>query len=141
MIHGPTKVITSDTDLLKKYDLAYSDILLLNECGLINVNSSNMHFDISTDNSSILFTNEKLILVKGSCIEQKRVIFGVYSLTQAGKELHSILIQKSDSNYIFDFGLLITQKNAAQSPIVSIHEVIEVKNDNVEYIEEPLNIF
>lgn len=139
--HGSSKCILSDTKTLTKYNVALSDVLILAECGLINLESLVLQLYVTNTMKSLIYTDSRLLLVAGSDEKEKKVTFGVYPLTKVGGELYNILSHSPNEQYIFDVADQIIKNNKEKNPIVTIHEVNSIDAGSINYKTEPIKKF
>ena len=118
-------------DYLEKNGIEYSDVMKLNEMGLIfNDSLITLRFQITTE-PGLVFVNSDLgmtLATKGE--ESLDVGIQQYPFTQAGKELATLVVNcPSDEDFI-EFGKNIAKFNNYK---VGIHKIIEIDGENFEY--------
>ena len=93
---GSNKAILRDTEFYTKFNLQYSDIMNLGECGLINPSGLiNMTFN---KRAIIIHYGNKVII--GNMPSDKSIKLDVFPLTTSGIELYSIIKAKINDPYI-----------------------------------------
>ena len=93
---GSNKAILRDTEFYTKFNLQYSDIMNLGECGLINPSGLiNMTFN---KRAIIIHYGNKVII--GNMPSDKSIKLDVFPLTTSGIELYSIIKPKINDPYI-----------------------------------------
>ena len=111
IIHGGGDCfIPSNPSVYSKYGVVYEDIMLLDECGLIN-SDRDLRFNIPVFNNSAVVYNQNHVLLAENAAENSEVSFCVYSLTKAGRELLNILEYTSNDIYFDDFATAIFKEN------------------------------
>lgn len=125
--------LTSETEILRKHEISYNDILCLDECGLINSDGMvSYNPKISINNPVAIFTKSKLLLLKGTNERPTKISIGVFGLTRAGKELYSILDCNADESYLCDFAEEI-EKNNKGNVIITLHQIYAYDDENIKY--------
>lgn len=126
----------------KKYNIEYRDLLLLEECGLMNSNRINLRMTLNNNYDSIIYNSNIVFRMFDLGYgykdhETKEIIFDVYKVTDAGIELFRALHLKSNDNYAIDIFKEIKKENtqkfgekfeASAYPIISTD-----KNEEVHY--------
>lgn len=121
---GQVYFVSSENDILVKNGSSFSDVLLLDECGLINSSGTlSLNFHIAENKKDYIFGTESLILIQGTKVETMKVSIGIHSLTKAGKELYEILAHPSNEQYMIDLTQLIFEKNK-NSTKTSLHKIV-----------------
>lgn len=126
--------IPNNTDLLDKYGIHYSDILELDECGLIN--SSGMvssHFNINSDNN-ILFNNENIACIIKSNNERNMEI-REYVLTKSGTELKKIIGIATRNDFLVDYAREIKKQYSNMHVCVHVISSIDENGKIMTYNE------
>lgn len=133
-------LISSDSELLLKYGLSYGDIMVLDECGLINSSGTlNLNLQLTKDHSEVIYNPERMGLLNSESDEGVKVSFGVYALTRVGKELYSIVDIRPNNDYIVDLFKQIESRNRGNISI-SIHIIDSVINDQITYQTAPIEV-
>lgn len=103
--------VTANTDILKKYDIAYGEILLLDECGLINSDGMvSLYPKVSGDQDKAIYNKNYILLLKKP-LQEQIISFSVFCLTRAGIQLHSILMPEANKEYMYDLAKEIVSDN------------------------------
>lgn len=130
---GETFCLASNQGLLEKYGVTFGEIMMLDECGLINSNGLvSLNCSLSNSCCRSFFNKSKIAIIQGLKYSQEQLVFGVYSLTKAGIELYNILDCTSSDDFFRDFVEKVWEKNSSTIKI-SVHEVKTVMHDKVEY--------
>lgn len=125
--------VTSKTELLRKYGIAYEDILCLDECGLINSDGMvSFNPKISSNTSMALYNKSQIMIIDGINSFESKISFGIFGLTQAGKELYSFLDFAPNENYFSDFAQQIEETNKGKVHI-TLHKVNSIDVTGINY--------
>ena len=139
MCYGDQCFITSDDIILKQFGVLFSDILLLEECGLVNMTLSN-NPEISDSTYSFLYSDKVLMKFWGCSAQLKKISFGIHSLTRAGRELYSILSHNSNKQYATEWAEAIFSKNKSSMKI-ELYDVNNVSPSIINYEKVPFRVF
>lgn len=133
ILHQNDYFIYNDTDVLAKYNIHYTDLAQLTECGLLQAGtfvSKNYYSKPDTDSTSGIITGKNVVLMKlprGS----KNVSIPVIVLSKTGSELFSLLEPESNIEYIKDLSQHVKRENP--TAIMQYSELISVDNKQVRY--------
>lgn len=99
-------IIQSNT-VEKKYNIDYGDLLLLEECGLINSSLVNFRINLTKDRDSFIYNSNILFSMidlsqNNKKEETRKINLNVYKVTQAGIELLRVLNLKNNDDYVKD---------------------------------------
>ena len=131
-MHG-NLFLTCETEILRRYEISYDAILCLDECGLINSDGMvSYNPKISINDSVAIFSKSKLLLLKGTSERPTKISIGIFGLTQAGKELYSILECDSNESYLCDFAEEI-EKNNKGNVSITLHQIHTYDGENIRY--------
>lgn len=87
-----SQFITSSSDILSQFGVAYESILRLDECGLLNSSGLvSINLRVTNHQEALVYSKETLIHIVGIDAEEIKISFGVHALTRAGSELYKIL--------------------------------------------------
>lgn len=126
-------LLTSKTEILRKYDISYEDILCLDECGLINSDGMvTYNPTISINDSVAVLAKSKLLLLKGTNERPTKISIGIFGLTRAGAELYPILSCDSNESYLCDFAEEIEKNNKGKVSI-TLHQIHTHNGENIRY--------
>lgn len=129
--------ITSDTDLLLKYGIHFSQLLTLDEFGLINSSGlQSYNLKISNTKTCVIFNKYRIAVLKGCSDDVVKISYGIYTLTSAGKELFNIMKCVPNNEYIIDFQKDIVKDNIGKVNI-SIHQVNDINSNSINYEDTP----
>lgn len=141
MCLGTTEAfISSDKEILKKYNISYDDILELDEAGLVKSKGLRTTLTIiphkplciSNKNYTLVFWNEK---------EQIETIdVSNYALTKAGFELFSLL--SVDENLEYDCMLAEQLVKANSNKVrISVNKINSKSKDSVNFVATPIESY
>lgn len=135
---GKTVLMTSSSDIYKKYGIKYDDILVLDECGLINSSGTLSITATSSGESDLLLYNEATaLIVHGSETKPLEFAFGIHSLTEPGRQLYRILNHIPNHEYFEEVANNISQ-NAGEP--VYLHKVNYITGDRINYEDDPYKV-
>ena len=139
---GNQKVITSSQRVLQNHGVKYSDIMLLDECGLVNSSGAlSMNHTLSPAMNVMYYTDERILLIKNNSSTELKLSVGVYTLTKAGIELFNILSHGYDNSYILEYAAEIRNQNKKVDIEISVHQIININEDSINYVIEPIEKF
>lgn len=122
------KFIVSDDAMLTRYGVKYEDVLLLDDCGLMNsAGMLALTYGIEPNSEIYLHNDEYVILVKNTSASKINLSIGAYTLKGSGVELLKILYCDTNLNYIKDLVKYIKNKNSALE--VTVHNIQKVNAD------------
>ena len=118
--------IYRNDEILDKYKVIYDEILILDECGLINSSTTVAFIDVDSNKpDTFLETNNLSISAnlnkyngKG---EQIRVLFDCYKLTQSGQYLYKLINKDSSKEFMMDILNLLAKLN--KDITLSLHNI------------------
>lgn len=127
--------ILADMRVLQKYEIPYSYILLLDECGLMNSDAGlSLDIQVSNGKEQLIVHDRQTIIVRKRNTNDERVSASIFTLTRVGQEFYNILSHtSSDDNekseeYIKELAQYIFEHNRGKV-IVSVHEVVNMERD------------
>ena len=130
----------SDKDIMEKYGIAYADIMVLDECGLVELSGVSYNPMIKEGEFRELVTDERVAIIRGTSDTSVKVTFYAYALTNAGRELYRILAHSSNNDYFMDICEYIFKKNTSKIGI-TVHESLINESGEQMYNTEALRIF
>ena len=136
------KYISSNSKLLEKYGINYGDIILLNECGLLNITSF-MGLKISLikeQMSEIIYSAERAVIFENKQAKDTVFDIDVYKLTTAGMELFDIVKKECNNDYILDLAEIIYIENK-MNVYVKVFEIKSTENESIVYEDVPIKKF
>lgn len=119
VIAGNNYLLSSHSEIYEKYGVKFSDILKLDECGLLSATGGLMLTTTITGESKVIAYNNALVMVTDGVPEKTTEIrFGVLPLTSAGKELYRILNCTANKEYFLSFAEHIYKGNSEVTFII-----------------------
>lgn len=129
--------IINNEHLTKKYGITYSDILKLDDCGLINSDGMISRTITLHDKKVILQTDDYVFIYNElGKVDRPQIKLDVFLLTEAGRSISAILGNKSENDYFFDLCRHIKSKYPRYS--LSIHKINEKQDDKISYFTEEI---
>ncbi|MGN1155567.1 MAG: DUF2806 domain-containing protein [Agathobacter sp.] len=133
--------LTAQCEILKKYGVSYSDILLLDECGLTTSDGMlTINPKVTNATPLALFNKKRVIILKGLSSQPISFPIFVFDITKAGRELASILEYEAEAEYLTDFAEEIFKENKGKVNI-SIHNINSFDGDQISYKKEAIKVF
>lgn len=130
--------VLSDGEILRKYGVPFSDILSLDECGLVNASGTlSLDTQVTKGEWSLFFTDKQLIAIQCDRDGETEVSIGVYTLTRAGKELYTVLTHSANESYVRDFAQHMFNANG-KCVTVKVHKLFSNEGDELAYDETPI---
>ena len=111
LIYNNASYIPNNDIYLKEYDIAYSDILLLNEYGLINNGPLvSLNFMVNDEYSLISQNDNLCIIAKSNGVDVHKISFNCFTYTSSGNEINNVLNIKADNDKLLKFAHIIRYK-------------------------------
>ncbi|MGL5592944.1 MAG: DUF2806 domain-containing protein [Cetobacterium sp.] len=126
-------IIVNDKDKLKSNNIAFEEILLLSEIGLIDARDDlNMSF-ILKKGSNMLIRNNNLLMIGKIEVDEDEIKLDipVYPLTRVGKELANILKINSDDLNFLEVMKDVKEKN--KNIAIGVHKINFMENEIYNY--------
>lgn len=133
--------VSSENEILMKYGSSFSDILLLDECGLVNSSGTlSLNLKVTKNKSEFIFTDEVLIAFNDNSDDEVKVSIGIHTLTKAGRELYSVLAHSTNVEYVKEVAQHIFEDNKKIEK-VAVHKLYSLtttsEGSHFTYKEEP----
>ncbi|MBQ8787988.1 MAG: DUF2806 domain-containing protein [Oscillospiraceae bacterium] len=91
---------------------SYSDVMLLDECGLISSTPFIHHrLDLENNETRMLFNKKKTLIIKSASEKEEKISIEIYTLTKTGTELYNILSFEPDDQYLENLAKYIFDKH------------------------------
>lgn len=133
--------LPSSNELLEKYNIAYRDIMILDECGLINSGGFvSLNLSVSNTNHEFMYNKTKLVMVYGTKSDENVISIGEFKLTRAGKELFALLDSIPNDEYVVDFAEEVEKENHG-SVKISIYQINSIEEAQINYQLTALHTF
>lgn len=134
--------ISSDSDLDSQYGVSYYDILVLDECGLMNSSGTlSLNLTLTGHMQHHCESNERIVVFKSNDAMEKKISFGIYTLTNAGIELYNILQYTANNEYFLNLAKHIWESNKQALMEISVHEINSINDGAINYKREPIETF
>lgn len=133
ILHQNDFFLYYDTDVLAKYNIHYTDLAQLTECGLLQSGtfvSKNYYSKPDSDSISGIITGKYVVLMnipRGS----NNVSIPVIILSKTGSELFCLLEPETNIEYIKDLSQHVKRENP--QAIMQYSELISVDNNQIRY--------
>ena len=122
----------NNDSIFNKYNIKYNDILLLDDCGLINSSGTvTSNITINDEIRHIIHNGNYLLAAKCNNNHSDNISYKIYPLTEAGKGIHSIISANPNDEFFFDVCRSIVKSNKNIS--FSFHRISAINGDEVEY--------
>ena len=132
VITGNDYLLSSDSEVYEKYGIKFSDILTLDECGLMTSSGSLSLTQTITGESEVLVYNDALVMVtNGSHEKPSKVRYGIHTLTSAGKELYRTLSCTPNREYFLSFAEHTFKENKGIN--FTVHNVTSIDKSIISY--------
>lgn len=129
--------ISSNQEILKKYNLDFTDLLLLEECGLLSVQSLSCTHQINDEKRNFIKNDSFLSFISTNKKEIKEISFSIYILNKTGIQLLNAISTKRESEYVIDFLKILAKDN--KDIDFTVHKIKNI-NENNEIIYETKNL-
>lgn len=122
-------VIPADHDYISKNSINYSDILMLEEIGLINSGSGiHINDDLESDTEYKLYMYDSLI-VKAIASEKRKFSLRVYPFTNVGNELATLIDRESNEENFLNLCKKLQDSNPGI--LITVHRIIPSQNEDI----------
>lgn len=120
----------SNGELLKQYGITYSNLMKLNECGLIDSSGVVSIHLLKNNRQQECFDNgTKLIILEAKDKIKAHCSIGIYPLTSAGVELYNTLLHTPNHSFFSEFAKTLRQECKRENVEVSIYTFVEKYED------------
>lgn len=130
-------LIISDDNILSKFGVSFSDIKLMDECGLMISNSLVNYNFRNSGKERILFHNKNYVITIEAEETAPKQSLGIYLLTQAGKELYNTIATESNLEYVKSVADCIHRKNIDLLE-VKIYKTVRIEQNTISYERYPI---
>lgn len=128
-IESEKYVIPADQDYLSKNGIDYSDILMLEEIGLINSGSGiHINDDLESNIRYKLYMYDSLI-VKAIASEKRKFSLRVYPFKNVGNELATLIDRESNEENFLNLCKKLQDSNPGV--LITVHRIIPSKNEDI----------
>ncbi|MGN0594837.1 MAG: DUF2806 domain-containing protein [Hominimerdicola sp.] len=126
--------LLNDTNFISKFDISYTDILKLDDCGLMNSDGL-INRTIPLADKKVVLQNDDYILIHNSSninSDNDTIQLNVFLLTEAGKNILKVLNVHSDNEYFLELCRHI--KSQYSNYVLSIHKTNKKENGRISYL-------
>lgn len=135
-IESAQYAIPADHDYISKNDINYSDILMLEEIGLINSDSNvRISNDLEVNTEYILYVYGSLI-VRAIVSEKRELSLRVFLFTNVGNELATLIDRESNEENFLNLCKKLRDSNPGI--LITVHRIIPSQNEDIIYEDKDL---
>lgn len=128
-IESKKYVIPADQDYLSKNGIDYSDILMLEEIGLINSGSGiHINDDLESNTEYILYVYGSLI-VRAIASEKRKLSLRVFLFTNVANELATLIDRESNEENFLNLCKKLQDRNPGV--LITVHRIIPSQNEDI----------
>lgn len=133
--------LPNDDDYLNKASISYAEILVLDECGIINSSALlKRNIKMSTKENVIAFCNNYILLGKNLFDNQEQIVkIKVFELTGVGKELVSVIKSDFKNDLFFEYSKNIKNSNENKDVCFTLH--LMTNNDGKSFSYDDVDLF
>ncbi|MGM9551883.1 MAG: DUF2806 domain-containing protein [Clostridia bacterium] len=125
---GSVYFILSDKELLNSYGVYFSELLSLEECGLISTQSLTFKIEASEKQPGHLMTDKYIGFIRGRETDKiQEFKLNIYVFTESGKQLINAIHPQTDDKYFIDCMQKIHQEHSSFS--VAVHRINYITDD------------
>lgn len=121
-----TYFIMMDNDLLNKYNVYFSDVLKLEECGLMNAQTLSLTLAPSTE-QSLIFNSKYIGLIREEKPNAQKIKLSIFAFTGSGIQLMNAIQPECTEQYLFDCLQFIADKHKDFS--ITAHKINSISDD------------
>lgn len=128
--YNGTKAILGYGELNDKYSINYGNIVLLNECGLMESSMMNLKLGVREKINPHIMYGTKFLKI--DLQDNKKIEIPIYRLTRIGQDILKIIHRVYDENYFNDVALEMA-KRQKRVAVFSVHNIVAFNEDSIEY--------
>lgn len=121
-----TYFIMTDNDLLNKYNVYFSDVLKLEECGLMTAQTLSFTLATSTE-QSLIFNSKYIGLIREEKPNAQEIKLFIFAFTGSGIQLMNAIQPECIEQYLFDCLQFIADKHKDFS--ITAHKINSISDD------------
>lgn len=121
-----TYFIMTDNDLLNKYNVYFSDVLKLEECGLMNAQTLSLTLAPSTE-QSLIFNSKYIGIIREEKPNAQKIELSIFAFTGSGIQLMNAIQPECTEQYLFDCLQFIADKHKDFS--ITAHKINSISDD------------
>ncbi len=131
--NGDSIFIPKKTDLWKKQDVSFDDLMALSDAGIVNLSFVNRILYIR-DEKNIIYNNYLMgTLQRSSISSPESIIISAYFLTETGKDIYQVIRINQTRSHDFLLAYLSHLKNENMNVSVSAYDVIGATDRYIEH--------
>ena len=119
--------ILTDKNLLHKYNVYFTYLLELEECGLLTVQQLSLTITASADQSDFIYNPETIGIISGTKTESQKLQLSVHVFTESGSQLIKAIHPTTNSQYFIDCLELIREKH--KDFVVTAHTINYISDE------------
>ncbi len=133
--------LPNNKEILRKYHIPYSNIMLLDECGLINSDGMlTFSPELSVKTTCSFHNGSDFLEIKGKSQERKATNINIYPLTKAGEELYNLLVVPNiPSDYMIDLAEWIYKGNPDIT--IKVYKIVGSEGEKFNCKKQPIETF
>lgn len=128
--------ISSNVEILEKFGLTFSDLILLEECGLLSVQELSINPVITENKANILSQGRYQSSMYLKKAERKKLTYNVFRLSKSACQLVEILSIEKNNEYFFEIIRELIRLN--QDINIEVYETIPVGKNAIRF--KPVDI-
>lgn len=134
-----TYCIPANSELCQKFNISYGDILILEECRLVNSRPLNLSVEPLPGHKECLINTDTLICSFKSLEKiNKKINIRCYKITEEGIQLLKVIEKKHNEEYVKCFFRELKKQSSCYS--VSVHKIKNISDSGVAFENEDLII-
>ncbi len=131
------KFLLSDKELMSKYNVYFTYLLELEECGLMNCQTLSLSLEASVLQTDLIYNSQIVGIIKGREETPKKLKLSVYVFTGSGSQLLTAIHPKENSDYILDCLKAIIKNH--QDFVITAHRINFIDNESgINYNKEDI---
>lgn len=129
--------ILNDNSTLNKHNVYFKELLKLEECGLLSVQSLSLNLEVSKEKPDYIITNSYIGIIRGKEKGKKqRLNISVFVFTESGKQLIKAIHPKANEQYFIDCLQLIREEK--KDFLVTAHKINYFDDEGIDYNTEDI---
>lgn len=134
--NGTNYFLPNEDEYLKSVGIAYSDIMKLNEFGLMfNDGLISLNMSISNEPRILISSHSLLMMMSSASGEPEEASISQYPFTEVGKELSTLVSDSASDEDFLKYGEVLSRNESYK---ISVHKVIEWMGNSVRYEKQDL---
>lgn len=127
--------IPNELDLLKKYDITYNDILMMDDCNLVNSNPLLTVCKALDPSKNVLCVSTNYLL-KSNVSNDVNLSLPGYPLTPTGVELFHIAYEAKEDDFFVEYSKMLKKKYPHID--LSLHKINSIDGSSINFDDEDL---